>query len=965
MTSATSPIILKWDPKSLEIRTLTVERLLEPLVTQVTTLVNTSNKGPSGKKKGRSKKAHVLAASVEQATQNFLEKGDQIAKESQDLKEELVAAVEDVRKQGETMRIASSEFADDPCSSVKRGTMVRAARALLSAVTRLLILADMADVMRLLSHLKIVEEALEAVKNATNEQDLANRFKEFGKEMVKLNYVAARRQQELKDPHCRDEMAAARGALKKNATMLYTASQAFLRHPDVAATRANRDYVFKQVQEAIAGISNAAQATSPTDENKGHTGIGELAAALNEFDNKIILDPMTFSEARFRPSLEERLESIISGAALMADSSCTRDDRRERIVAECNAVRQALQDLLSEYMNNCLFRTWDDENIKTGRKEKGDPLNIAIDKMTKKTRDLRRQLRKAVMDHISDSFLETNVPLLVLIEAAKSGNEKEVKEYAQVFREHANKLVEVANLACSISNNEEGVKLVRMAATQIDSLCPQVINAALTLAARPQSKVAQDNMDVFKDQWEKQVRVLTEAVDDITSVDDFLSVSENHILEDVNKCVIALQEGDVDTLDRTAGAIRGRAARVIHIINAEMENYETGVYTEKVLEATKLLSETVMPRFAEQVEVAIEALSANVPQPFEENEFIDASRLVYDGVRDIRKAVLMIRTPEELEDDSDFEQEDYDVRSRTSVQTEDDQLIAGQSARAIMAQLPQEEKAKIAEQVEIFHQEKSKLDAEVAKWDDSGNDIIVLAKQMCMIMMEMTDFTRGKGPLKNTSDVINAAKKIAEAGSRMDKLARAVADQCPDSACKQDLLAYLQRIALYCHQLNICSKVKAEVQNLGGELIVSGTGVQNTFTTFYEVECDVIDGGRASQLSTHPPTCAEGATLETGSSDSSTLDSATSLIQAAKNLMNAVVLTVKASYVASTKYQKVYGTAAVNSPVVSWKMKAPEKKPLVKREKPEEYQTRVRRGSQKKHISPVQALSEFKAMDSF
>ena len=95
------------------------------------------------------------------------------------------------------------------------------------------------------------------------------------------------------------------------------------------------------------------------------------------------------------------------------------------------------------------------------------------------------------------------------------------------------------------------------------------------------------------------------------------------------------------------------------------------------------------------------------------------------------------------------------------------------------------------------------------------------------------------------------------------------------------------------------------------------------------------------------------------------LDSATSLIQAAKNLMNAVVLTVKASYVASTKYQKVYGTAAVNSPVVSWRMKAPEKKPLVKREKPEECQTRVRRGSQKKHISPVQALSEFKAMDSF
>ncbi|XP_040298699.1 catenin alpha-1 [Bufo bufo] len=902
MTLNAGNINFKWDPKSLEIRTLAVERLLEPLVSQVTTLVNTSNKGPSNKKKGRSKKAHVLAASVEQATQNFLEKGDKIAKESQFLKQELIDAVEDVRKQGELMRSASGEFADDPCSSVKRGNMVRAARALLSAVTRLLILADMADVYKLLVQLKVVEEGIVKLRNAGTEQDLGIQYKALKAEVDKLNVMAAKRQQELKDVGHRDQMAAARGILQKNIPILYTASQACLQHPDVAAYKANRDLIYKQLQQAVTGISNAAQATSSEEIAAQHGG-GELAIALNNFDKQIIVDPLGFSEERFRPSLEERLESIISGAALMADSSCTRDDRRERIVAECNSVRQALQDLLSEYMGN------------TGRKERSDALNSAIDKMTRKTRDLRRQLRKAVMDHVSDSFLETNVPLLVLIEAAKNGNEKEVKEYAQVFREHANKLIEVANLACSISNNEEGVKLVRMSASQLEVLCPQVINAALALAAKPHSKVAQETMDLFKEQWEKQVRILTDAVDDITSIDDFLAVSENHVLEDVNKCVIALQEKDVDGLDRTAGAIRGRAARVIYVVTSEMDNYEPGVYTEKVLEATKLLSNTVMPRFTEQVEAAVEALSGDTNQPMDENEFIDASRLVYDGIRDIRKAVLMIRTPEEL-DDSDFETEDFDVRSRTSVQTEDDQLIAGQSARAIMAQLPQEQKAKIAEQVASFQEEKSKLDAEVSKWDDSGNDIIVLAKQMCMIMMEMTDFTRGKGPLKNTSDVISAAKKIAEAGSRMDKLGRTIGDHCPDSTCKQDLLAYLQRIALYCHQLNICSKVKAEVQNLGGELVVSG------------------------------------------------VDSAMSLIQAAKNLMNAVVQTVKASYVASTKYQKSQGMASLNLPAVSWKMKAPEKKPLVKREKQNETQTKIKRASQKKHVNPVQALSEFKVMES-
>ena len=64
------------------------------------------------------------------------------------------------------------------------------------------------------------------------------------------------------------------------------------------------------------------------------------------------------------------------------------------------------------------------------------------------------------------------------------------------------------------------------------------------MAARPKSKVAQENLDVFRDAWMNQVRILTDAVDDITTVDDFLAVSENHILEDVNACVAALQVSD-------------------------------------------------------------------------------------------------------------------------------------------------------------------------------------------------------------------------------------------------------------------------------------------------------------------------------------------------------------------------------------------------------------------------------------
>ena len=49
--------------------------------------------------------------------------------------------------------------------------------------------------------------------------------------------------------------------------------------------------------------------------------------------------------------------------------------------------------------------------------------------------------------------------------------------------------------------------------------------------------------------------------------------------------------------------------------------------------------------------------------------------------------------------------------------------------------------------------------------------------------------------------------------------------QCPDSSSKNDLMAYIQRIALYSHQLTITARVKADVQMISGELVVSGVSI--------------------------------------------------------------------------------------------------------------------------------------------
>lgn len=64
----------------------------------MTTLVNQS--GPSNKKKGRSKKANVLSAAVQKATENFIIRGEEIAEENPEVRADMMAAIDEVKVTG-------------------------------------------------------------------------------------------------------------------------------------------------------------------------------------------------------------------------------------------------------------------------------------------------------------------------------------------------------------------------------------------------------------------------------------------------------------------------------------------------------------------------------------------------------------------------------------------------------------------------------------------------------------------------------------------------------------------------------------------------------------------------------------------------------------------------------------------------------------------------------------------------
>lgn len=176
-----------------------------------------------------------------------------------------------------------------------------------------------------------------------------------------------------------------------------------------------------------------------------------------------------------------------------------------------------------------------------------------------------------------------------------------------------------------------------------------------------------------------------------------------------------------------------------------------------------------------------------------------------------------------------------------------------------------EQRELIEEHLSSISKEKKHYERDILKWDDKSNDIVVLAKEMCLIILNMTDFMKGHGPFKDTKDIIRASQKISLNASHLEKLVKELARECPESKSKDELMGYLLQIPLFCNQLNLGSKVKEYTIDVSQYFLLYNIKLFN------------------DKLFKKP-------------------DNASSLIISSKNLMSTVIAVVQTSYLASTKY---------------------------------------------------------------
>lgn len=483
----------------LEIKTRSVEQTLIPLVSQITTLINHKDKP---KKSERTLTAiHRVGQAVSIAVGRFVAVGEAIAAENQELKDEMGQACFEARRAGDAIAQLTDAGSASPSQidgrvSVfnDRTAMVKAARLLLSSVTKVLVLADRIVIKQIITSRNKVLVTLDHLERVSTFQEFVQIFSQFGNEMVEFAHLTGDRQNDLKDEKKKARMAAARAVLEKCTMMLLTASKTCLRHPDCESARINKDAVFHRMRCALEQVIEIVTEARSCGDNKIlpasiYNGIKDFKSSVECLrENLYSLSPQ---------SMGSQLDALVERTEDFTDSAYTSHEQRQTILGLCQLARQDAQQLLQCWI----------EAQSAHAKQATEDMEVVILKTCQSVNDLRRELHKVAVSRASD-LLKVHgeqLPLRALKAAGAEGNLEAVAEYSRTLTEQKEQLVETCRLLCHVSGTEPLEITCIHAEETFHVIGPQIISAAQTLALHPSSKIAKENLEVFCEAWESQL----------------------------------------------------------------------------------------------------------------------------------------------------------------------------------------------------------------------------------------------------------------------------------------------------------------------------------------------------------------------------------------------------------------------------------------------------------------------------
>ncbi|KAL2080051.1 hypothetical protein ACEWY4_023844 [Coilia grayii] len=479
----------------------------------ITTLINHKDKP---KKSERTLRAiQRVGQAVSGAVGRFVAVGEAIAVENEELKEEMGLACFEARRAGNAIaQLTDVSTLEQPESDERstvfsdRTAMVKAARMLLSSVTKVLVLADRIVIKQIITSRNKVLVTLDQLERVTTFQEFVQIFSQFGNEMVEFAHLTGDRQNDLKDEKKKARMAAARAVLEKCTMMLLTASKTCLRHPDCESARINKDAVFQRMRYALEQVIEIVTDSRPGGEAQSVLPIS-LYTGIKDFKGKV----EGLRESLYHVSVESlsaQLEALLEQMEDFTDSPYTHHEQREGLLQLCSLARQDTHTLIAAWTQA--------QSAKAT--EATEEVELAILKACQSVCELRKELHKIAVGRATELLKQhsEHLALHALKAGGGEGNLEAVAEYARTLSEQKEQLVETCRLLCHVSGTEPLEITCIHAEETFHVIGPQIISAAQTLALHPSSKIAKENLDVFCEAWESQLcdmAVLLREINDV------------------------------------------------------------------------------------------------------------------------------------------------------------------------------------------------------------------------------------------------------------------------------------------------------------------------------------------------------------------------------------------------------------------------------------------------------------------
>ncbi|CAF3808246.1 unnamed protein product [Rotaria magnacalcarata] len=497
--------------KSLEIKTKSIETTLVPLVTQISTLVHFKEK-PRCSSATNEKTLYAInrvGEVVNTAVERFVSVGESIGNENPEIKSDLIDGCREARSAGGAIKritCVEHDSSGKPICVTDRQSMVQAARGLLTAVTRVLLLADIVIVKQIISVKKKVTSTLNRLEGVTSFPEFVKLFGVYGTQMIDLAHLTGDRQNDLKDERRRSQLSASRTILEKSTMLILTSSKAYLRHNECLHARKCRDLVYGQVRRALDMVQLIVYDSGSTSLNDTSTLTLLLAKneinfvkSLRQFEYAIEMLNVS-STSTTKEQLEQLYNTTIDNSQDFTDSIYISIEQREKVLQYHKKLQEQLADIIK--------LMFDAQN---------DAFTTAIQTIQETAREFRQQLEQMAIFRASEFFRthDENVLLNELKSYSLSNRTDLLQESIDRFHEQAEIAIELSKLLRHISSCDQLQVSSEYHDMIFQNLSNMIVSSSQSLAAHPNSRVGKENLDALCRCWEEQINEFSILVKEI------------------------------------------------------------------------------------------------------------------------------------------------------------------------------------------------------------------------------------------------------------------------------------------------------------------------------------------------------------------------------------------------------------------------------------------------------------------